>query len=148
MNANPPMTGLLRYESAPSPPFFTLDQAIYSMEYSHQWTYGILTLTDGNDGTSVLLCVKQGNYYIFDSHSRDVFGNVVPNGTSVLLHIKTHNAFMKYIKSIGCQLGASQFEITVLSPAVSGFQRMLQTPQSSQKSQSQQSKKKKSTEKL
>ena len=95
------------------------------MENSHQWTYGILTLADGNDGASVLLCVKQGNYYIFDSHSRDVFGNVVPNGTSVLLHIKMHNAFMKYIKTIGCQLATSQFEITVLSPAVSGFHHML-----------------------
>ena len=69
------------------------------MENSQQWTYGILTLADGNEGTSILLCVKQGNYYIFDSHSRDVFGNVVPNGTSVLLHMKTHNACMKiYLK--------------------------------------------------
>ena len=85
--------------------FFTLDQAVCSMENSHQWTYGVLTLADGNDGASVLLCVKQGNYYIFDSHSRDVFGIVVPNGTSVLLHIKMHNAFMKYIKtmSVSCK---------------------------------------------
>ena len=107
INSNPPMTGLLQYESAPSPPFFTIDQAIYSMENSQQWTYGILTLADGNDGSSVLLCVKQGNYYIFDSHSRDVFGNVVPNGTSVLLHMKTQNACMKYIKtyriSVSCK---------------------------------------------
>ena len=96
------------------------------MENVQQWTYGILTLADGSDGASVLLCVKQGNYYIFDSHSRDVFGNVVPNGTSVLLHMKTHNACMKYINTIGCQLAASQFEITVLSPVVSGFHRMLE----------------------
>ena len=41
MNSNPPMTGLLQYESAPSPPFFTIDQAISSMENSQQWTYGI-----------------------------------------------------------------------------------------------------------
>ena len=71
INGNAPMTGLLQYESAPSPPFFTLDQAISSMENVQQWTYGILTLADGNDGVSVLLCVKQGNYYIFDSNSRD-----------------------------------------------------------------------------
>ena len=118
-------------------PFFTLDQAISSMENVQQWTYGILTLADGNDGASVLLCVKQGNYYIFDSHSRDSFGRIVPNGTSVLLHMKTHNALMKYIKSIGYQLGASQFEITVLSPAVSGFHHMLQPGQLSQSSQNQ-----------
>ena len=135
INGNAPMTGLLQYQSAPSPPFFTLHQAISSMENSQQWTYGVLTLADGNDGSSVLLCVKQGNYYIFDSHSRDVFGNVVPNGTSVLLHMKAHNACMKYIKTIGYQLAASKFEITVLSPAVSGFVRMLQTRPSSQKSQ-------------
>ena len=142
MNANAAMTGLLQYEFAPSPPFFTLDQAVSSMENSQQWTYGILTLADGNDGASVLLCVKQGNYYIFDSHSRDVFGNVVPNGTSVLLHMRTHNAFMKYIKTLGCQLAASQFEITVLSPSVSGFHHMLQQTPTSQKSQNEQSKQK------
>ena len=119
-------------------PFFTLDQAISSMENVQQWTYGILTLADGNDGASVLLFVKQGNYYIFDSHSRDSFGKIVPNGTSVLLHMKTHNALMKYIKSIGYQLGASQFEITVLSPVVSGFHCMLQPIQLSQSSQNQQ----------
>ena len=123
-------------------PFFTLDQAISSMENVQQWTYGILTLADGNDGASVLLCVKQGNYYIFDSHSRDSFGRIVPNGTSVLLHMKTHNALMKYIKSIGYQLGASQFEITVLSPAVSGFHCMLQPGQLSQSSQNQQNEEK------
>ena len=135
MNANASMTGLLQYKYAPSPPFFTLDQAISSMENSQQWTYSILTLADGNDGASVLLCVKQGNYYIFDSHSRDTFGNVVANGTSVLLHMKTHNALMKYIKTIGSQLAATQFEIIVLSPVVSGFHQMLRQPPSSQKSQ-------------
>ena len=46
MNGNPPMTGLLQYEFAPSPPFFTLDQALSSMENVQQWTYGILTLAD------------------------------------------------------------------------------------------------------
>ena len=134
MNANASMTGLLEYKYAPSPPFFTLDQAISSMENLHQWTYGILTLADRNDGASVLLCVKEGNYYIFDSHSRDTFGNVVANGTSVLLHMKTHNALMKYIKTIGSQLAATQFEIIVLSPVL-GFNRMLRQRPSSQKSQ-------------
>ena len=128
MNANASMTGLLQYKYAPSPPFFTLDQAISSMENSQQWTYGILTLADGNDGSSVLLCVKQGN-------SRDTFDNVVANGTSVLLHMKTHNALIKYIKTIGSQLAATQFEIIVLSPVVSGFHRMLGQLPSSQKSQ-------------
>ena len=142
MNANASMTGLLQYQCAPSPPFFTLDQAVSSMENLQQWTYGILTLADRNDGASVLLCVKQGNYYIFDSHSRDTFGNVVANGTSVLLHMKIHNALIKYIKTIGSQLAASQFEITVLSPVVSGFYRMLRQQPSSQKSQNEQSKEK------
>ena len=142
MNANASMTGLLQYQCAPSPPFFTLDQAVSSMENLQQWTYGILTLADRNDGASVLLCVKQGNYYIFDSHSRDTFDNVVANGTSVLLHMKTHNALIKYIKTIGSQLAASQFEITVLSPVVSGFYRMLRQQPSSQKSQNEQSKEK------
>ena len=68
----------------------------------------------------------------------DIFGNVVPNGTSVLLHMKTRNALMEYIKDIGYQLAASQFEITVLSPVVSGFYRMLQPQENSQTSQNEQ----------
>ena len=68
------------------------------MENIQEWTYGVLTLADVNTGSSVLLCVKQGNYYIFDSHSRDKFGKIISNGTSVLLHMRTHNGFIKYIK--------------------------------------------------
>ena len=110
------------------------------MQNSQEWTYGILTLADGNNGASVLLCVKQGNYYIFDSHSRDTFGNMVANGTSVLLHLKTHNGFIKYIKSIGYQLHATQFEIMVLSPISSALHRMLQPTQHSQNTQNRQNK--------
>ena len=134
------MTGLLEYEIAPSPPFFTLGQAVSTMQNSQEWTYGILTLADGNNGASVLLCVKQGNYYIFDSHSRDTFGNMVANGTSVLLHLKTHNGFIKYIKNIGYQLHATQFEIMVLSPISSALHHMLQPTQHSQNTQNQQNK--------
>ena len=114
INGNAPMTGLVDYLIAPSPPFFTLEQAISTMENIQEWTYGVLTLADVNTGSSVLLCVKQGNYYIFDSHSRDTFGKIISNGTSVLLHMRTHNGFIKYIKSIADDLNATQFEITVL----------------------------------
>ena len=109
INGNAPMTGLVDYLIDPSPPFFTLEQAICTMENIQQWTYGVLTLADVNTGSSVLLCVKQGNYYIFDSHSRDVFGNIISNGTSVLLHMRTHNGFIRYIKTIADALNATQF---------------------------------------
>ena len=41
INPNAPMTGLLEYEIAPSPPFFTLGQAVSTMQNSQEWTYGI-----------------------------------------------------------------------------------------------------------
>ena len=125
INGTSPMTGLLHYDNAPSGPFFTLEEAVSSMENVHQFTYGVLTIADGNSGASVLLCVQQKNYYIFDSHSRDNFGNVIPDGTSVLLHIKSRNGLIKYIRSISNQLCATQFEITVLAPVSHGYHRMM-----------------------
>ena len=103
------------------------------MENIQEWTYGVLTLADVNTGSSVLLCVTQGNYYIFDSYSRDTFGNIISNGTSVLLHLKTHNGLIKYIKSIADELNESQFEITVLSPISSAYHRIIEPRQNSQK---------------
>ena len=133
INGTSPMTGLLHYDNAPSGPFFTLEEAVSSMENVHQFTYGVLTIADGNSGASVLLCVQQKNYYIFDSHSRDNFGNVIPDGTSVLLHIKSRNGLIKYIRSISNQLCATQFEITVLAPVSRGYHRMMQETQHSQR---------------
>ena len=77
LNHSNPMTGLVESNSNPSPPFFTLQQAILTMENRQAWTYGVLTLADECNGASVLICVKEGNYYIFDTHSRDKYGNVV-----------------------------------------------------------------------
>ena len=86
LNRSDPMTGLVECHTNPSPPFFSLSQAISRMENSQIWTYGILTIADECNGASVLLCVKEGNYYIFYTHSRDRYGNIVSNGASVLLH--------------------------------------------------------------
>ena len=133
INGSSPMTGLLHSENVPSGPYFTLEEAIFSMENVHQFTYGVLTIADGNSGASVLLCVQDKNYYIFDSHSRDNFGNVIANGTSVLLHIKRCNGFIKYIRSISNQLCATQFEITVLAAVSSGYHRMMQQTHCSQR---------------
>ena len=127
LNCSNPMTGLIDASVEVTSPFFSLNEAISTMENIHLWKYGILTVADDLNGASVLICVKQGNYYIFDSHSRDVYGNVVENGTSVLLHLKSKDAFVKYIKNIACQLCASQFEITQLAPITLGMHRMLQT---------------------
>ena len=63
-------------------------------------------MADDSNGASVLICVKQGNYYIFDSHSRDRYGNVIESGTPVLLHFKSKDAIVKYIKNIAHQLCA------------------------------------------
>ncbi len=52
---------------------------------SDRWTYAVLCLSDGVAGSSVLLCIHKSQVYIFDSHSQNGKGQVVPNGTSVLL---------------------------------------------------------------
>ena len=125
INCSSPMTGLVESVREPSPPFFTLPQSISTMENTQMWTYGVLTLADDCNGASVLICVKEGNYYIFDTHSRDKYGNVVPNGTSVLLHFRNKNGLVRYIRNVANQLNASQFELTPLSPMSSGTYRML-----------------------
>ena len=127
LNRSNPMTGLVESNSNPSPPFFTLQQAILTMENRQAWTYGVLTIADEWNGASVLICVKEGNYYIFDTHSRDRYGNVVSNGTSVLLHFRNRNGLIRYIRNVAHQLCASQFEIVPLSPITVATHRMLQS---------------------
>ena len=122
LNRSNPMTGLVESNSNPSPPFFTLQQAIKTMENRQAWTYGILTLADEWNGASVLICVKEGNYYIFDK-----YGNVVSNGTSVLLHFQNRNGLIRYIRNVAHQLHASQFELVPLSPMTVATHRMLES---------------------
>ena len=135
INAGEPMTGLIATTRPPSPPFFSLRQAISTMEVPQRWTYGVLTIAEETSGVSVLLCIRQGNYYIFDSHSRNRCGNSVPNGTSVLLHFTTQSGLIKYIRNISSELFATQFEITVLSPVSLGHHNMMRTEENSQSSQ-------------
>ena len=135
INAGEPMTGLIATTRPQTPPFFSLRQAICTMEVPQRWTYGVLTIAEETAGVSVLLCIRQGNYYIFDSHSRNRCGNSVPNGTSVLLHFTTQSGLIKYIRTIASELFATQFEITVLSPVSLGHYNMMQTEENSQSSQ-------------
>ena len=135
INAGEPMTGLVATTRPQTPPFFSLRQAIGTMEVPQRWTYGVLTMAEETAGVSVLLCIRQGNYYIFDSHSRNRCGNSVPNGTSVLLHFTTQSGFIKYIRNIARELFATQFEITVLSPVSLAHHNMMRTEENSQNSQ-------------
>ena len=96
------------------------------MENRHVWKYGILTLASESSGVSVLICVQEGNYYIFDSHSRDNNGNVCENCESVLLHIRSQNDLIKCIRRIRHQTASSQFELTALAPIEMGTYCMLQ----------------------
>ena len=140
INAEQPMTGLIATTRPQTPPFFSLRQAICTMEVPQRWTYGVLTIAEETAGVSVLLCIRQGNYYIFDSHSRNRCGNSVPNGTSVLLHFTTQSGLIKYIRTIASELFATQFEITVLSPVSLGHHNMMRTEQNSQRQQNVRSK--------
>ena len=130
-----PKTGLIDQDIPLRGPFYTLTQALSTMENVQLLKYGILTVADDSNGASVLICVKQGNYFIFDSHSRDRYGNIIESGTSVLLHFKSKDAIVKYIENIAHQLCASQFEITPLAPLSLGVHRMLQTSKTTKPSQ-------------
>ena len=130
LNCSNPMTGIVQCDTRQNDPFFTLSEAIYRMENRQVWTYGVLTLADETNGASVLICVKEGNYYIFDSHSRDRYGNVVSSGTSVLLHFRSANGVIRYIRNVANQLRASQFELVPLSPITVATDRMLQSASS------------------
>ena len=132
LNRQNPMTGLITYQRAPSGPFFSLTRAITAMENPEQWKYGILTIADETiSGASMMIAVRQGNYYMFDPHSRDRYGNVQEGGTSVLLNFTSKVVFVRYIRNLATQLVTTQFELTPLSPITVGHHRMLQ-PNSSQ----------------
>ena len=132
LNRQNPMTGLIIYQRAPSGPFFSLTRAITAMENPERWKYGILTIADEtSNGASMMIAVRQGNYYMFDPHGRDRYGNVQEGGTSVLLNFTSKVLFVRYIKNLANQLVTTQFELTPLSPITIGHHRMLQ-PNSSQ----------------
>ena len=52
------------------------------------------------DGYSFAIMVDDRNqdFYIFDSHSRDIMGNIVPNGTSVLMKFSCLKSVKNYIR--------------------------------------------------
>ena len=55
-------------------------------------------LTVGQLTVSIIRDSIYGTYHVFDSHSRDDFGNPSPNGASVLLSFSTVQELCAYIQ--------------------------------------------------
>jgi hypothetical protein len=49
------------------------------------------------DQTTIAVVMQNNNFYVFDSHSRDIFGNVAGVGTSVLLHFRSMEELCAYL---------------------------------------------------
>ena len=50
------------------------------------------------DMFTISIIWNKANFFLFDSHSRDVNGNIIENGSSVLLKFRSLNAVEKYLK--------------------------------------------------
>ncbi|XP_071948934.1 uncharacterized protein [Antedon mediterranea] len=70
-------------------------------------------------GCTFAIIKNSSGYFVFDSHSRNYDGYLIPNGRSVLLYISSLRGIEKHCiqlaKSMGCQLHTTQFEITGLN---------------------------------
>ena len=56
--------------------------------------------------------MADNNYYIYDSHSRNIAGYPVPNGTAVLLTFNSLQRLNKFIIILAHHLNADTFELT------------------------------------
>ncbi len=79
---------------------------------SDRWMYAMLFLSDGVAGSSVLLCVHKSQVYIFDSHSQNGKGQVVSNGTSVLLKFSKLLDCFLYIQVQAWNMNSLLFDLT------------------------------------
>ena len=66
-------------------------------------------------GSACALLVMKDNYFIFDPHSGDKYGNPVDSGAAVLLNFKTIKHLCSYIRDLGISLKCEYYEITIIN---------------------------------
>ena len=57
---------------------------------------GVIFVIDGYS-FAIIVDARNKDFYIFDSHSRDLMGNIVPNGRSVLMKFSSLKSVKIYI---------------------------------------------------
>ena len=81
----------------------TLEKAtscVLQQNQNCQWAYCILCVANQNGATASLLCLSVNNCYIFDPHSRNTYGESVPDGTSVLMMFQNRQKMISYLHNL------------------------------------------------
>ncbi len=93
----------------PGPLQTTLHEALRTLQY---YNHCISCL----DGYAISICLKQEQYFVFDSHSRDTeFGYPHPDGHAVLLTFPNLARLHQYISALMNKLNVSTFDMTYFS---------------------------------
>ena len=74
-----------------------LQRALQSL-ISQQYNSFILIV--GAVGVAIIHYPDAGQFRIFDSHARDIYGNSHPQGTGVLLHVPSISHLVQYLQSL------------------------------------------------
>ena len=93
----------------------TLEKAtscVLQQNQNCQWAYCILCVGNQNGATASLLCLSVNNCYIFDPHSRNSYGESVPDGTSVLMMFQNRQKMISYLPNLYC---LSKYPTTIKS---------------------------------
>ncbi|XP_078352155.1 uncharacterized protein LOC144636825 [Oculina patagonica] len=61
--------------------------------------------------TVAIIIDNKGNYRIFDSHSRDIHGNIAANGTAVLLEFTSVQEMVQYLQNFYREKNVVPFEV-------------------------------------
>ncbi|KAL9986676.1 hypothetical protein ACROYT_G000850 [Oculina patagonica] len=61
--------------------------------------------------TVAIIIDNKGHYRIFDSHSRDIHGNVAANGTAVLLEFSSMEEMVQYLQNFYREMNVVPFEV-------------------------------------
>ena len=97
----------------------TLEQAIMSMINTDKITNAVMCIGSSESvhsaGYACGLMIGATNCYIFDPHSRDMYGTPADPGTSVLIHFTSPEQCCAHLYMLGYTLYGSQFEINIIN---------------------------------
>lgn len=93
----------------------SLRDAVNIMSQNDRWSYATLCISDQTArGTTVLLLTHGDECYLFDSHSRDICGQQVSDGTSVLLNFNCLQNMVTYLLQQATSMHFEIFDLTII----------------------------------
>ena len=104
-----PLAGDLFMETT-NLPYYSLENALYNLFDDSQFNYQHCMLTI-NCNTIAIFKTSEGNFRIFDSHSRDSYGIPHPFGKCVLISVEDIHNLTTYLQNTVPRGGALPFEI-------------------------------------